>query len=173
MISNLEDVVMFASMAHKNQKMIEPEVPYLTHVIGVASNVLEAYYNGKEEFDLDYALKLSILHDVIEDTEYSYDDIKDKFGDKIADGVLKLTKNESLKYELQIEDALTRIIQGEKEVKIVKLADRTYNMISSPSIWNDKKRTQYIKDANLIYEKLKDASKYLAKKLKNRIENYK
>lgn len=172
MLNSLEDVILFASLAHKNQKMIEPEVPYLTHLIGVASNVLEAYYNGREQFDLDYALKLALLHDVIEDTEYTYEDIKERFGEKIANGVLKLTKNESLKYEEQIKEALTRIVKGEKEVQIVKLADRTYNMKSSPLSWNDKKKVQYLIDAKLIYTTLKSSSEYLANKLKDRIDNY-
>ena len=144
---DLEEIIMFASIAHKNQKMIEPEVPYLTHVMGVASNVLEAYYNGNEDFDLEYALKVAILHDVIEDTEYSYEDLENKFGNKIAEGVLALTKNESLKYEYQIKDALTRITISSKEIQIVKLADRAYNMASCPSKWNEKKRLQYIKYA--------------------------
>ena len=62
MLENLEDIILFASVAHKNQMMMDPEVPYLTHLISVASNVLEAYHNGEEKFNLDYALKLAILH---------------------------------------------------------------------------------------------------------------
>ena len=78
MLNNIEDVMMYASIAHKDQKMTEPTVPYLTHVFGVFLNVLEAYYNGKEKFDIDYAFKVAILHDTIEDTTTTYDDLKEK-----------------------------------------------------------------------------------------------
>ena len=99
MLNNIEDVMMYASIAHKDQKMTEPTVPYLTHVFGVFLNVLEAYYNGKEKFDIDFALKVAILHDTIEDTTTTYDDLKEKFGKDIADGVLALSKNEQIKKE--------------------------------------------------------------------------
>lgn len=173
MLNDLEDIVLFASLAHKEQKMIEPEVPYLTHVIGVASNVLEAYYNGNQQFDLDYALKLAILHDVIEDTSIGYESIKKKFGEKIAKGVLALTKDENVDKIHRIEDAISRIKTCEKEVAIVKLADRTFNMRCTPICWDNAQCTMYLTDAKKILEELGYANEYLKRKLKERIKRYK
>ena len=172
MINNLEDVVLFASLAHREQKMIDPDVPYLTHLIGVASNVLEAYYNGKQEFDLDYALKVAILHDVIEDTNYSYKDVEEKFGKNIADGVLALSKNDSIEKSLRMQDSVRRIKKCSKEVAIVKLADRTFNMRCKPSAWDKEHCSRYLLEARYIHDELGDNNEYLSKKLNERIKNY-
>jgi guanosine-3',5'-bis(diphosphate) 3'-pyrophosphohydrolase len=172
MLENLEDVILFASLAHNEQKMCEPSVPYLTHVFGVASNVLEAYYNGKEDFNLDYALKLAILHDTIEDTNITYENIENKYGKDIADGVLALTKNEELEKYCQMKDSLERILTQKKEVAIVKLADRTFNMRDIPSNWDNQKRERYLNEAKLVLSYLKDKSVYLTNKLTYQIDNY-
>ena len=46
-----------------------------------------------EEFDLDFAVQVALLHDIIEDTATTYDELAEHFGSKVADGVLALTKN--------------------------------------------------------------------------------
>ena len=172
MLSDLEDIILFASLAHKNQKMVEPEVPYFTHVIGVASNVLEAYYNGKHPFDLDYALKLAILHDIIEDTEICYQNLENKYGERVAKGVLALTKNEEINKNFRIEEAISRIKLCDKEVAIVKLADRVFNMRSKPACWDKSQCERYYNDAKKIFYELGYANEYLKQKLKERIEWY-
>jgi (p)ppGpp synthase/HD superfamily hydrolase len=172
MLENLEDVILFASLAHKDQLMMDPEVPYLTHLISVAGNVLEAYHNGEEKFDLDVALKLAILHDTIEDTNVTYDDIKEKFGEKIADGVLALSKNESLPYGDRLEDSIARIKGSYKEVAIVKLADRLNNLMIRPKNWNDDKWNNYLMLSKYLVNNLASSNKYLAFKLDEKILNY-
>lgn len=172
MLNNIEDVMMYASIAHKDQKMTEPTVPYLTHVFGVSLNVLEAYYNGKEKFDLDYAFKVAILHDTIEDTTTTYNDLKDKFGKDIANGVLALSKNELIKREDQMKDCIERIKKCKKEVSIVKLADRTYNMRCKPTIWSEEHCKRYVSEAKYILKELGSANEYLKEKLTKNINNY-
>lgn len=172
MLEDLEDVILFAAQAHKNQKMIEPEVTYLAHLIGVASNVLEAYHNGEEKFDLNYALKVAILHDVIEDTNVCYENIEKRYGKRIADGVLALTKNEEISKEKRIQEALTRIKKCEKEVAIVKLADRTFNMRTTPLIWDNNQCQMYANDAQKIIDELGSCNAYLKNKLEERIKRY-
>lgn len=172
MIENLEDVILFASLAHRNQKMTDPDVPYLTHVIAVASNVLEAYYNGEEKFDLDYALKVAVLHDTIEDTIVSYDDIKKRYGEEIAEGVLALSKNEKIEKAYRMDDCISRIKQCRREVAIVKLADRTFNMRCKPANWDEGHCERYLEEAKKIYSELQDANEYLARKLSERISRY-
>lgn len=172
MIDNLEEVLMFASLAHEGQKMFEPKVSYVTHIVGVATNVLEAYENGNKDFDLDYALKVALLHDTIEDTGVTYEDIKNKFGEDIANGVLALSKNESIAKENKMQDSLARIKKQRKEVAIVKLADRVYNMRCAPFGWSKDKQEGYLKEAKLIYDELSNNNEYLANKLLNRINNY-
>jgi len=172
MLNDLEDVILFAALAHKEQKMVEPNVNYLAHVVGVASNVLEAYYNGDEEFDLNYALKLAILHDVIEDTDINYEKIEEIYGTRIADGVAALTKDELLEKSQRIKDAVRRIKKYDNEVAIVKLADRAFNMRCAPKSWDQNHCESYLKDAKIILEELGYSNKYLKSKLSGRIEKY-
>ena len=172
MLTNLEDVILFASEAHKDQKMFEPEVPYVTHIVSVAENVLEAYLNGDEKFDLDYALKLALLHDTMEDTSVTYDILLAKYGKDIADGVRALSKDETLPKDEQMQHSLDNIKKCRKEVGIVKLADRTFNMYSKPKCWDENKYAFYLWEAKLILDNLKGYNKYLENKLSQRIENY-
>ncbi len=169
MLENLEDIILFASVAHKNQMMMDPEVPYLTHLISVASNVLEAYHNGEEKFNLDYALKLAILHDTIEDTEVTYDMLEQRYGKDIAMGVLALSKNDSLPYNMQLEDSIERIKKAPREVAIVKLADRTYNLMIKPEKWSKEKWDNYLKESEYMLNEIGIANKYLEDKLQERI----
>ena len=172
MLNNLEDVIMFASLHHEGQKMFEPDVSYLTHVMGVASNVLEAYYNGEEKFNLDYALKVAVLHDTLEDTNATYEEIADKFGEDVATGVKALTKNEEVEKADRMMDSIKRIKECPKEVAIVKLADRVYNLRCVPKSWSSEKVEGYKQEGKVIYEELHLANKYLAEKLNYRINNY-
>ncbi|MBR3891828.1 MAG: bifunctional (p)ppGpp synthetase/guanosine-3',5'-bis(diphosphate) 3'-pyrophosphohydrolase [Bacilli bacterium] len=169
MLENLEDIILFASVAHKNQMMMDPEVPYLTHLISVASNVLEAYHNGEEKFNLDYALKLAILHDTIEDTEVTYDILEQRYGKDIAMGVLALSKNDNLPYNMQLEDSIERIKKAPREVAIVKLSDRIYNLMIKPEKWSKEKWDNYLKESEYMLNEIGIANKYLEDKLQERI----
>ena len=60
------------------------------------------------------------------------DNIASEFCEKVAKGVKALTKNEEIEYNKQIEDVVQRIKQEPKEVAIVKMADRLFNLRDSP-----------------------------------------
>lgn len=172
MIDSLESTLLFASIAHKDQHMFSPDVPYISHCFAVAINVIEAYYVGKEEFDLDFALKIALLHDTIEDTSITYDELVKEYGQKIADGVIALSKNPSLPIEEQMADCIKRIQKCPKEVAIVKLADRTFNLRDRPEQWDPEKCLFYCTEGKMIMNELGYASKYLRHKLKQRVKNY-
>ena len=113
---------------------MDPEVPYLTHLISVASNVLEAYHNGEEKFNLDYALKLAILHDTIEDCDVCIDEFKELFGEDVYLLVEGVTKIGNIKFkdekEYQAENHRKIFIAMAKDVRVIliKLVDRLHNM---------------------------------------------
>ncbi len=167
-----EKVLLYASLAHKNQKMIDPDVPYISHTFGVVLNIFEASYIGKEEFDIDFAIKVALLHDTIEDTDTTYEDLKKEFGTRIADGVLALSKNRSLPEDDQMEDCIKRIQKCEKEIAIVKLADRTFNVRDKPLTWSQERIKLYADESIMILNELGYASKYLRHNLRLRIKKY-
>ena len=169
---NYQDRLLFATIAHKNQKTPQG-YPYLIHLILVTSEVIEASFYDDFSFDeINIAISCALLHDTIEDTTTTYEEIKERFGEVIANGVLALSKNEKLKKEEQMIDSLNRLKLQPKYIQMVKLADRITNLQKPPSYWSREKITNYYNEAKMILSKLKDSSKFLSKKLETKIKEY-
>jgi len=160
----------FASRVHKEQKYPGENLPYLTHlgnvmleVMGIASTLENA----------ELAICCAILHDTIEDTEVTYEEVKKEFGTLVADGVIALTKNETLATKReQMLDSLERIKEQPKEVWVVKMADRVSNLGEPPHYWKAEKRERYRAEAQIIWDYLHEANEPMAKRLKEKIDTY-
>ena len=121
----------------------------------------------------DLAIKCAVLHDSIEDTEQSYEGVKNLFGEEVANGVIALTKNEELVgKETMMLDSLNRIKKQPKEIWAVKMADRICNLYAPPFYWTNEQKSKYQKEAQLIYSELKEGNKYLAERLEKKINDY-
>jgi GTP diphosphokinase / guanosine-3',5'-bis(diphosphate) 3'-diphosphatase len=125
-ISSIEEAYHFAKWAHRKQKRLTGE-PYITHPVAAAKILAE--------IRMDYqSIMATLLHDVIEDTEASKQDLVDKFGDDVAelvDGVSKLTKIKfESRAEMQAENFRKMVLAMVRDIRviIVKLADRLHNM---------------------------------------------
>lgn len=123
-------------------------------------------------FDLNYAVQLALLHDVLEDTSTKLDELEKIFGKDVANGVSALSKNEELPKDEKMQDALKRIKLLRKEVWAVKLSDRITNLQAPPSNWDNSKKIKYLLEAQLILNELKEGNEFLAKRLKTKIEEY-
>ncbi|MFN6570385.1 HD domain-containing protein [Dendronalium sp. ChiSLP03b] len=162
----------FAAQAHQGQKMPGSEIPYIMHLSFVSMEVIAAL-NVEAKSDGDLALQCSLLHDTIEDTDVTFEQVKTKFGESVANGVLALTKDESLAKHLQMADSLRRIKEQPQEIWMVKLADRITNLQAPPYYWTQEKIIRYREEGIQIYEYLRDASSFLASRLASKIEDYK
>ena len=113
-----------------------PEGCVLTHTMQVTNLAF------RETIDTDLILA-ALLHDVIEDTDYSKDDITEKFGRTVAelvDGVTKLSHSSDKEYNKAA--SFRKILQAtlqDPRVIIVKLADRYYNMTTLDALRPDKR----------------------------------
>ncbi len=162
----------YAAHAHgTQQRESHGNVPYLVHVVGTAEAAINACFGKNVDWNL--LVQVSLLHDVIEDTPRTYEDISLEFGQGVADGVLALSKDPSLPYEHRIADSLVRIKKQPEEIWIIKMADRMLNLQDIPEKWSQEKVDQYRKDAKLILNSLHTANVELAKRLADAINNYK
>ena len=123
--------------AHKNQRRKSGE-PYVFHPIAVAKIVAS-------KIGLDATcIAAALLHDVIEDTEYSEKNIKELFGKKISKIVNGLTKISKLAKEenvsLQAENFRKMLLTLNDDVRVIliKIADRLHNMQTLESMNNEK-----------------------------------
>ena len=161
----------FAAEAHLGQKYPGTELPYLLHVGLVCMEILAALY-VERECDGDLALQCALLHDTIEDTAVTYEQVRDEFGLAVADGVLALTKNETLEKSLQMGDSLRRIQAQPREIGMVKLADRITNLQQPPRYWMADKIARYHREAQQIYDALHATGPFLAARLAQKIADY-
>ena len=162
----------FAGEKHKDQKVPGTEANYLLHISNVAMEIFMAGIHNND-FDLDYAIQVAVLHDVLEDTETSIDELSANFGERVAVGVKALTKDDTLSSkEAKISDSLSRINLLEKEVGMVKLADRITNLQEPPKTWDQEKIKKYLGEAQTIAASLKGKNEYLNARLEEKIRAY-
>ncbi|WP_072681838.1 HD domain-containing protein [Arcobacter sp. LA11] len=163
----------YAAVAHKEQKT-PMGLPYIVHISSVAMEVIHACEESKmEEEKANKAISCALLHDVIEDTEFTYDDIFNGFGLEIAEGVDALTKDKTLDTkQLQMQDSIERLMTQPYEIQMVKLADRITNMQKPPENWDGQKIFNYHKEAKFILSCLKNSNAYLSKRLEDKIAEY-
>ncbi len=124
--SLVEQAIAYAQQKHQNQKRKDGS-PYIIHPLAVAQIVAEM------GLDTDAVLG-ALLHDCIEDTDASYDEIARQFGTvtaELVEGVTKLTRaNFSSSEEQQMENLRKMFMAMSKDIRVVliKIADRLHNM---------------------------------------------
>ena len=151
-VDKLKKAYEFAESAHATQKRQSGD-PYISHPIAVANILAELRLDGP-------TITTALLHDTIEDTNITYQDVESKFGKEIADlvdGVTKLSKLENQGKEITLGENFRKLILATaKDIRVllVKLADRLHNMRTISSIASDEKRMRIAKETMEIYSPL-------------------
>jgi (p)ppGpp synthase/HD superfamily hydrolase len=165
------DAFRFAAERHAGQLVPGSALPYIVHVASVAAEVMGAL--AREAVSRpDLAVACAVLHDTIEDTSTTSDEIAARFGPDVAAGVRALSKDASLPKQVRMGDSLARLRAQPREVWLVKLADRIVNLGPPPSDWSTDKRRAYQAEARDILSELGEASPYLAGRIDARITAY-
>jgi (p)ppGpp synthase/HD superfamily hydrolase len=159
----------FAATRHRDQVVTGTQLPYVTHVVSVAAEVISAI-EADPVPDPDLAVSCALLHDTIEDTPTRHDELAALFGTAVADGVQALTKDKHKPDPMA--DSLRRIRAQPREIWIVKLADRVTNLAPPPESWSFDKRRVYRAEALTILDALGDACAPLAARLRARADAY-
>jgi (p)ppGpp synthase/HD superfamily hydrolase len=162
----------FVANAHRGQLVPDTDIAYIMHLSFVSIEVMAAL-RTEPGHDENLAVQCALLHDVIEDTEMTYQHVLKEFGSAVAEGVLALSKDKTVEKSRQMADSLRRIRQQPPEIWMVKLADRITNLQAPPSYWTKDKIATYGAEAREILNALKDASDFLASRLHEKINAYK
>ena len=160
----------FAAQAHAHQCVPGTSLPYVTHVVQVAHEVLLTAPN--ELLPLTVTLPVALLHDVLEDTSVTAAELETFAGRTVTEAVLALTKNTDLPAENQMPECLERLRQAGPVPAAVKLADRLVNLQAPPPTWSGEKIAHYRTEAQQILQELGWASPHLAYRLQVRLEQY-
>ena len=134
-MQRVRDAYALAFEAHKEQRRKTGE-PYIIHPIAVARIVAEELELGANP------VIAAFLHDVVEDTEYTIEDIRERYGDDVAFLVGVVTKQKKDKYDKskQVDNyrQILSSVQYDVRAILIKLADRLHNMRTLDSMRPDK-----------------------------------
>ena len=134
-VERLRAAFEFAREAHRPQRRKSGE-PYIIHPVNVARIVAEELELGADP------IIAAFLHDVVEDTPYTIEDIKERFGENVAFLVGVVTKEKKDKYvqSKQVDNFRQILASMQYDVRalLIKLADRLHNMRTLDSMRADK-----------------------------------
>lgn len=164
----------FACQRHAEEGQLVPgtKVQYSRHFGSVVMEVMSVLHAEEQEYDANLAVLCAILHDTVEDTKTTPEEIADNFGQAVADGVRALSKKDKASGEPIPGDYFDRIKAQPREVWLVKMADRVVNLQPPPSGWTREKCVNYKEEAKKILRAFRSASAVMAYRLEKKIEQY-
>ncbi len=151
-MNRLLSAIAFAAHKHRDQRRKDLVAsPYINHPIGLA-NVLANEASVEDE----RVLIAAVLHDTIEDTETTEQELIREFGKEVADIVMEVTDDKTLakaeRKQRQIEHAATL----SQQAKLVKLADKICNLRditnSPPANWSLERKREYFEWAKAVVD---------------------
>lgn len=156
-MSRVLSAASFAAERHRDQRRKGKDAsPYINHPLALASLLA-----GSGERD-PTVLMAALLHDTVEDTATSFEDLERAFGTEVTDIVREVTDDKTLpraeRKRLQIEHAA----HLSRPAKLVKLADKICNLhdmvVSPPTGWSLERRREYFEWAKAVVDPMRGVS---------------
>jgi (p)ppGpp synthase/HD superfamily hydrolase len=151
----------FAAEKHAQQKRKgENGEPYFNHLLEVAELIAASSPN------LDVELVMAaFLHDTVEDTSVTLQELKQRFGKDVADLVAEVTDDKSLPKEIRKQLQVEHTPEKSSRAQTLKLADKISNLraiISSPPVgWSRERKQQYFKWALQVVSGIASPNQFL------------
>lgn len=160
------DSLLLAAVAHKDQRRKGGGgSPYINHLIELA-HLLTNVANIK---DTDILIA-AILHDALEDTDISEENIGKKYGTTVLKYIKKLSDDKSLSLEERRQSQIETVSEASDEIKLIKLADHCSNVSSIPESWDKERLDSYFKWSHEVSSKCFSVSEPLSKEYLKRYE---
>jgi len=137
-VALVQQAYVLARDAHAPQFRSSGE-PYITHPVAVTSILADMRMDHE-------TLMAALCHDVIEDTEYNFDDLKQRFGGTVAELVQGVSKLDKVKFkdikEFEVTNLQKMFLAMTQDIRVIliKLADRTHNMRTIGALKPEKRR---------------------------------
>ena len=149
---------LFAAKKHQEQRRKDQEAsPYINHPLGVA-DVLCNEGGGIDPMDTN-TLMAALLHDTIEDTATTIQELSDEFGEAVAKIVLEVSDDKSLPKAERKNLQIVHASSLSREAKLVKLADKICNlrdMAQSPPLdWSLERKIEYFEWSKAVVDQLR------------------
>jgi guanosine-3',5'-bis(diphosphate) 3'-pyrophosphohydrolase len=162
LLSLLFKALSFSAEKHTKQRRKDiDKTPYINHPISLA-NILAQRWVIDEN-----VLCAAILHDTIEDTQTTADELQEHFGEKIASIVLEVTDDKSLEKSVRKQMQVEHAASISHEAKLVKLADKIANITdiinTPPADWSTDRKKEYFEWAKAVVDNLRGAHQGLEK----------
>jgi guanosine-3',5'-bis(diphosphate) 3'-pyrophosphohydrolase len=154
LLSKVMDTAVYVAVKHQYLRRGGFEqLPYINHLLKVTRALIDI----AEERD-EAVLLAALLHDVVEDTDTSLEEISSRYGQEVASIVEELTDDMSLPYEerkqIQVEGA-DKLSPKAQLIRIVDKASNIRDIFSYPLDWPMEKKIAYVKNAEAVFEKIK------------------
>jgi (p)ppGpp synthase/HD superfamily hydrolase len=119
----IHNAIIFASNKHKNQLRKGTNIPYISHPMEVMQILTENKCN-------ENVIIAGILHDTLEDTDTTADEIRANFGKEVLAIVIGETEDKSKTWKERKQGTVDRVKSGTKETQLVACADKLSNILS-------------------------------------------
>ena len=166
-VAMVQQAYLLARDAHAPQTRSSGE-PYITHPVAVTSILAEMRMDHE-------TLMAALLHDVIEDTEYSKEDLEQRFGATVAELVQGVSKLDKVKFkdikEFEVTNLQKMFMAMTQDIRVIliKLADRTHNMRTIGALKPEKRR-RIAKETLELYAPI--ANRLGIHNIKNELEDW-
>lgn len=130
-MEKLDYAILFATKAHDGQRRKTDNVNMIFHPFTVGM-ILQ-----RENMDEDTVIA-GILHDVVEDTKYTIEDIEDIFGKNVKDKISEVTENKALEWKERKKEAIEKVRNASFEGKMIESADKINNLESLYDLLKEK-----------------------------------
>ncbi len=152
----------FAAVRHvKQRRKGEAAEPYMNHLTEVAELVAQATRATDPEIII-----AAVLHDTVEDTGTTLEELKTLFGERVAALVSEVTDDKALPKQTRKDLQVTHAAHASRGAQIIKLADKTSNLrslaASPPKGWSDERRMEYMAWASKVVDACRQADPWLA-----------